>query len=67
MSKELFPWLDSQWRQLLSQYRQQKLPHAILLQGDASSGIEALAAQLARALLCDDLTEQGACGDSAAN
>lgn len=50
--KTLYPWQYSQWRQLLSQVQQQRLPHALLLTGSPGLGKLAFAKQFAHYLLC---------------
>lgn len=70
--KELYPWQHQQWGQLLSQFRQQRLPHALLLSGAAGLGKLAFAEQLAWFLLCKTAADRGrteqlttACGQCA--
>lgn len=58
-----FPWQQSIWGNLMDQYRQQRLPHAILLTGIPGIGKSAFAVALADALLCSSPDENGqACG-----
>ncbi|MGD9355582.1 MAG: DNA polymerase III subunit delta' [Chromatiales bacterium] len=48
----IYPWQKEQW-QLLYQYRsQQRMPHAMLLYGEAETGKRQFARQLAESLLC---------------
>lgn len=48
----IYPWQKQQW-QLLYDYRQQeRMPHAMLLYGEAETGKRAFARQLAKSLLC---------------
>jgi DNA polymerase-3 subunit delta' len=54
------PWIAAQARQLLAQRG-----HAWLLQGPSGLGQYSLAFDLARAWLCDQPTEHGACGTCA--
>ena len=68
--KVLYPWQYNQWRQLLSQFQQQRLPHALLLTGPAGLGKLAFAQRFAELLLCKavnfDQTEPAqACGQCA--
>ena len=51
------PWINAQARQLLAQRG-----HACLLHGPAGLGQYALAVDLARAWLCEQPTDSGACG-----
>jgi len=58
---DLFPWQRPQWRQLLSQQNQGRLPHALLLSGPAGLGKLVFAQQFAHVLLCKAPGER-ACG-----
>jgi DNA polymerase-3 subunit delta' len=60
MSGQAAPWIAQQCRQLLAQRG-----HAWLLQGPAGLGQYELALELARAWLCEQPGEQGACGHCA--
>ena len=55
----VYPWQEELWQQL-----QQRLPHAILLSGQAHSGLEDLAGALAAHLVCSktDTGSSHACG-----
>ena len=56
-----YPWHHALWRGLTA--RRERLPHALLLQGPRGLGKAALAARLARALLCLQPAADGeACG-----
>ena len=57
----LYPWQQSKWRFLLSQYQQGRLPHAILCKGPAALGKFDFAQQLAQYVLCEKPLEV-ACG-----
>lgn len=57
-----YPWQQQQWQQLLSQHRQQRLPHALLLSGVAGLGKLAFAEQFAQYLLCKAVVTDQACG-----
>ena len=50
--KALYPWQHQQWRQLLSQVQQQRLPHALLLTGSPGLGKLTFAERFAQYLLC---------------
>lgn len=50
--KSLYPWQMPQWRQVISQYQQNRLPHALLLCGPPGLGKSIFAGQLANLLLC---------------
>jgi DNA polymerase III subunit delta' len=62
--KALYPWQHQQWRQLLSQVQQQRLPHALLLTGSPGLGKFTFAERLAQYLLCKavDAVSAQACG-----
>lgn len=57
----LYPWQNQQWQQLLSQHRQERLAHALLLSGSAGLGKLVFAQQFAHLLLCKTPSER-ACG-----
>ncbi len=57
----LYPWQNRQWQHLLSQYQQQRLPHALLLSGAMGLGKLAFAQRFAEYLLCKSPSTQ-ACG-----
>ena len=57
MSDALAPWLQTQLQSLLT-----RRGHAWLLQGPSGLGQYELALELARAWLCEQPSEQGACG-----
>ena len=59
---ELYPWLQSAWRQLCASYRGKRFSHATLLHGPAGTGKLELARLLAALVLCQDPREEGACG-----
>jgi len=59
----IYEWQQKQWQQLQQQAREQRLPHALLLTGQAGLGKREFATQLARALLCKQPQPTGeACG-----
>jgi len=57
-----YPWLQPIAGQLLRQLERQQLHHALLLHGPDGLGKQALARQLAAALLCKQPASAGACG-----
>jgi DNA polymerase III subunit delta' len=59
---EVYPWQVRQWRQLLSQFRQQRLGHAFLLCGSSGLGKYHFAEQFAQLLLCKQPGDY-ACGN----
>ncbi len=61
---ELPPWLHGAWQALLERHATGRLPHALLLQGQAGIGKHRLASRLARRLLCTavDVAEEP-CGE----
>jgi DNA polymerase III subunit delta' len=62
MNWMIYPWQQLQWRQVLSQYQQNRLPHALLLCGPSGLGKGAFAQQLANLLLCQ-APAGAACGN----
>ena len=47
----IYPWQQSQWQQVLSQYQQHRLPHALLLTGPQGVGKKDFAISLAQMVL----------------
>lgn len=56
------PWHSEQWRQLLQSASRNHLHHALLLGGLPGIGKRQFGQALAHYLLCEQPTEQGACG-----
>jgi DNA polymerase-3 subunit delta' len=56
------PWHQPQWQQILPYLQQQRLPHALLLQGPVGIGKAYFAERLAWRLLCHKPVDQLACG-----
>ncbi len=50
----IYPWLDTQWQNMLQQIRQQRLPQALLIEGPSGMGRSALAQTLAQHVLCQN-------------
>ena len=59
----VFPWQSSVWHQLVSQYTNQHLPHAILLSSRPHSGLHAFSQALAARLICTSPAVESACGE----
>ncbi|MCH8551027.1 MAG: DNA polymerase III subunit delta' [Natronospirillum sp.] len=55
------PWLEDAGAQLRQQYRQQRLPHGLLLSGGAGLGVDRFVQWLEAVLLCQH-AEQAPCG-----
>lgn len=51
--RALFPWQISQWQQLMSCQKENRLPHALLLMGAEGLGKKHFALHLSEALLCN--------------
>lgn len=63
MTLPVIQWHATAWQQLQAGRRQQRLPHAVLLSGEAGIGKAEFADQLAASLLCEQPQEDGqACG-----
>lgn len=60
----LCPWQQPVWEQLMAQWSQQRLPHALLICGPEGIGKRRLVAALAKKLLCQSGQESmHACGE----
>ncbi len=58
-----YPWQEKQWQLLLSQYRQQRLPQALLFQGIQGLGKADFAKAFSAYILCDNTPNYSeACG-----
>ena len=55
----IYPWQQNQWQQLQSQIQKQRLPHAILVLGQAGLGKQDFAQTIAASLLCTDRQDDG--------
>ena len=64
MSNEnFFPWHTNDLSQIINQYLNKKLAHALLISGEEDSGKIEFTRTLAQALMCDSITEnQTPCG-----
>lgn len=60
-SPQLFPWLESHWKFFLERLAQDRMAHAIMIEGPAGSGKNALAVAMVAKLLCSTDQPQ-ACG-----
>ncbi len=59
MSETLYPWHETCWQQLQTSRLQQRLPHALIFNGDTGSGVSDLARQFCNSLLCDSPLDSG--------
>lgn len=57
----MYPWLEDHWSFFLQRLQQDRLAHAIMIEGPAGSGKNALATAMVAKLLCSG-DEPGACG-----
>ncbi|MFT5520028.1 MAG: DNA polymerase-3 subunit delta' [Enterobacterales bacterium] len=63
-TNQLYPWLNSYWQQIQSLKSQSRLPHALMLRGDKGLGIDSLAMEIGKSMLCKNPTVEGfACGN----
>ena len=60
---EFYPWQTLPRQQIARQYRQDKLPHALLLCGQADLGKRGFASAMAQLLLCRAPVAEKACGE----
>lgn len=58
----LLPWQTQAWEQVITQFHEGKLPHGILACGMAGIGKRKFVWRMVAWLLCQNRTEQGACG-----
>ncbi|MDA3869994.1 MAG: DNA polymerase III subunit delta' [Gammaproteobacteria bacterium] len=59
----IYSWQEEQWANLMQMKQAQRLPHALLLYGEAGSGKSEFARSLAASLLCRQPADNGeACG-----
>lgn len=58
----LLAWQHKAWTQFTTQYQQKTLPHGLLASGMAGIGKRAFVWRAVAWLLCQDKSEQGACG-----
>jgi DNA polymerase-3 subunit delta' len=61
-SAEFYPWQDKPREQIFRQHGQDKLPHALLLVGQANLGKRSFAGAIARRLLCNAPEADRPCG-----
>ncbi len=60
------PWLAEYWQQLLYRHEKEQMPHALLLAGVEGMGKHEFALFAAAALLCEQPSIKGACGNCSA-
>ena len=58
----LYPWQAQSWQHFVQQYRQQRMPHAVLLTGVEGLGQLAFAEQMAMLVLCEQHELSEPCG-----
>ncbi|MFT4768674.1 MAG: DNA polymerase-3 subunit delta' [Glaciecola sp.] len=56
------PWHHATWSSLDTLFKKERLPHAMLLEGQPGTGRNRLALSLARYLLCSNTRSEGNCG-----
>lgn len=62
LSTSVYPWLTTAWNRLTTSYRSNQLPHACLLTSDIDLGYDHFVHQFAQWILCEQRTENSACG-----
>ena len=62
MSLPVYPWQTKQWIRLTDAFARGRLPHALLLAGQAGLGLEHFTSCLAAKYLCTDSINDTACG-----
>ena len=58
----IFPWQQQFWENFNQRLKQQRLPHALMLNGLEGIGVESLANAMAQRLLCESDDSDYACG-----
>ena len=62
LNAEVFPWFLPQWQRVLSLFDQNRLPHALLLNGAPGIGKARLAESIAGYVMCHQPVDSKACG-----
>lgn len=62
LNAEVFPWFVPQWQRVLSLFDQNRLPHALLLNGAPGIGKARLAESIAGYVMCHQPVDSKACG-----
>lgn len=62
LNAEVFPWFMPQWLRVLTLFEQNRLPHALLLNGVPGIGKARLAESIAGYVMCHQPKNQHACG-----
>ena len=63
MQSRCLSWHQETWNSLSTLFEKERLPHAMLLEGQPGTGRNRLALSLARYLLCSDMSSDGNCGN----
>lgn len=58
----VYPWFDAQWARVIKLYRQERLPHALLLNGPQGIGKARFAEAVAGYVMCHQPQDQAPCG-----
>ncbi|HKK13906.1 MAG TPA: DNA polymerase III subunit delta' [Gammaproteobacteria bacterium] len=61
-NSEILPWWQPAWGTLMTRRCQETLPHALLVTGPRGLGKHRFARALAKAAVCEQPAEEGACG-----
>lgn len=57
-----YPWFDAQWGRVTTLFKEEKLPHALLINGAKGMGKLHFASTIAKLVLCQDAANSTACG-----
>jgi len=62
LTTNLYPWFEPQWQRVCKLLSEQKLPHALIVNGVKGIGKLHFASSIAQLVLCQDRTSDAPCG-----